>query len=327
MATALSATELVEELASHYDTAVDALRADLRAFMRAGALPDPAARAAGRYAYPELRLTYRAEGAAPRLPRAYARFSQAGVYATTITRPRLFEDYLTDQLDLLMADFAVEAQVGRSTQEIPFPYVLDGADDMARADVTAGEIARHFPTTELAEIGDEIADGLWTPARGTPRPLSLFDALRTDFSLARLAHYTGAPPEDCQQFVLFTNYQRYVDEFVRWGAAELRRPGTLYDGLSCAGGVRITAETTDPAGTAAAGGWRRHQMPAYHLMAPGRRGDYPGQHRRGPVKRQDDHRPSGGASPAGLADDRPLRRPARQPDDRRLCAGPRLSAR
>jgi len=272
MTTVRSSADLVEQLATHYDTAVEALRADLRAFMRSGARPDPAARAAGRYAYPELRLTYRAQGAAPRLARAYARFSQAGTYATTVTRPRLFADYLNDQLGLLMADFAVEAEVSRSSQEIPFPYVLDGADDMARADVTAGEIARHFPTTELAEIGDEIADGLWTPARGTPRPLSLFDALRTDFSLARLAHYTGVPAEDCQQFVLFTNYQRYVYEFVRWGAAELRRPGTIYEGLSCAGGVRITAKTADAAESAAAGGWRRHQMPAYHLMAAGRRG-------------------------------------------------------
>ena len=253
MASPSSAACLVDQLTAHYDAAVVALRTDLRAFMRTGALPDPTSRAAGRYAYPELRLTYRAEAIAPRLARAYARFSQAGIYATTITRPRLFADYLTDQLGLIMADFAVETEVRRSTQEIPFPYVLDGADDMARADVTAGEIARHFPTTELAEIGDEIADGLWTPARGTPRPLSLFDALRTDFSLARLAHYTGAPAEDCQQFVLFTNYQRYVDEFVRWGAEELRRPGTPYEGLSCAGGVRITAGGGSPSSTSAWG--------------------------------------------------------------------------
>ena len=41
----------------------------------------------------------------------------------------------------------------------------------------------------------------------------------------RLAHYTGAPAEHVQHYVLFTNYHRYVDEFVRWGCAELRREG------------------------------------------------------------------------------------------------------
>ncbi|MCP6640305.1 AMP nucleosidase, partial [Klebsiella pneumoniae] len=73
-------------------------------------------------------------------------------------------------------------------------------------------IARWFPTTDLAHIGDEISDGLFAP--GEDFPLAQFDGLRTDFSLARLRHYTGTPVEDVQSYVLFTNYHRYVDEFV-----------------------------------------------------------------------------------------------------------------
>src|SRR5258706_2565381 len=193
------AAVIVERLTAEYDSAVGALKAALKAFMTNGVAPDPALRAKGAFAYPELRLSYTPSGPPPRLARSYARFSQPGVYATTITRPRLFRDYLTEQLALLMADFEVEAEVGRSTQEIPLPYVLDGSADIELADVNGTEIARHFPTTELAYIGDEVADGFWEPALEAMRPLSLFDALRTDFSLARLAHYTGAPAEDCQQ--------------------------------------------------------------------------------------------------------------------------------
>src|SRR5207253_2739862 len=118
-------------------------------------------------------------------------------------------------------DFGVELEVGRSTQEIPFPYVLDG-QALALADVGSDQIARHFPATELAHIGDEVADGEWTRLGGEPRPMALFDGLRTDFSLARLAHYTGSPAEHTQQYILFTNYHRYVDEFVRWGCQQLR---------------------------------------------------------------------------------------------------------
>ena len=268
----LTAAQIVEALAETYDVAVLALRSALDAFIREGVTPDPGDRAAGLFAYPELRLTWRGEGPAPKVARAYARFDQPGIYATTITRPRLFAAYLTEQIGLLMADYAVTAEVSRSAQEIPFPYVLDGAADLALSEVSAAEIARYFPTTDLAAIGDEIADGLWTVAAGEPRPLSLFDALRTDFSLARLAHYTGAPPDDCQQFVLFTNYHRYVDEFIRWGAEALKTPGSPYQALSCAGGVRITRETLDPLEAVAAGPWRKHQMPAYHLTAPGGRG-------------------------------------------------------
>src|SRR5437867_13366453 len=129
------AAAIVERLTQDYDAAVESLRGALKSFMSHGVAPDPALRAEGAFAYPELRLTYTPSGPPPRLARSYARFSQPGVYATTITRPGLFRDYLTEQLALLMTDFEVEAQVGRSSQEIPFPYVLDGSADIALADI------------------------------------------------------------------------------------------------------------------------------------------------------------------------------------------------
>lgn len=266
------AAALVEALTVEYRRSVESLRRDLAAFLATRHAPDPAIRLAGAYAYPALRLTYAAKGPVPRLPRAFARLSQAGTYVTTLTRPDLFADYLTEQLSLLLADFPIEAEVFRSDQEIPFPYVLDGSIDLDIEGLTAAEIGRHFPATDLATIGDEIADGFWDPDRGGDRPLALFDGPRADFSLARLAHYTGAPAAHVQAYVLFTNYHRYVDEFIRWAAQELRRPGSIYQSLSCAGGVVVDKDTSDFEAQVAAGAWRKHQMPAYHLMAPGRRG-------------------------------------------------------
>ena len=265
------AARVVARLGEEYGRAVEALHDALKAFIRDGAPPDPELRAQGAFTYPELRITYLGGTPPPRLARSYARFSQPGVYAVTVTRPDLFGDYLTEQLSLLMEDFDVEVEVGRSEQEIPFPYVLDAADAPA-ADVSAAAIARYFPATELAQIGDEVSDGFWTAPPGAVRPLALFDALRTDFSLARITHYTGTPAEHVQAYLLFTNYHRYVDEFVRFACAELKREGSPYEALSCAGGLVLTRETADPDRAIADGAWRRHQMPAYHLMAPGRRG-------------------------------------------------------
>ncbi|MBV9508682.1 MAG: AMP nucleosidase [Caulobacteraceae bacterium] len=267
-----SPAEIIERLKAEHAQSVDALREDLKAFLTTRAPPDAAIRAQGAYAYPLLRLTYEASGPPPRLPRAFARFNHSGVYEATITRPALFEDYLTEQLSLLLADFEVRAEVVRSSQEIPFPYVLDGSPELAVADLTASEIARFFPATELASIGDEIADGLWSHDPGATRPLMLFDGLRTDFSLARLAHYTGGSAEIVQAYVLFTNYHRYVDEFIRWGVGQLADPASGYESLCCPGGAVITADTPDPERVAADSSWRRHQMPGYHLTAPGRRG-------------------------------------------------------
>ena len=258
---------IVDSLQQHYSDATTALREALRAYLDHGIAPDPEARANGAFAYPQLRVDYAAGRARPRVSRAYGRLTSPGRYVTTVTQPELFRAYLTEQLDLLREDFGVSVSVGRSRQEIPFPYVLDGGD-VTLGDVRASELARLFPATELASIGDEIADGTWRPGRDAVRPLSLFDGLRVDFSLARLRHYTGTPPAHVQKYVLFTNYHRYVDEFVRWGCARLRDADSPFETLSCAGGLVLTPDNADPEVAIADSAWRRHQMPAYHLTTP-----------------------------------------------------------
>jgi len=261
-------TTIVNQLIADYERATGNLRDALFAYSRDGTLPPPDAARDGTFCYPLLTIDYRTAADNPPSRRSFGRLSKPGRYATTITRPAMFANYLTEQLDLLMGDYDVDVWVGRSEQPIPFPYVLENLPAGALAAIPPAELARHFPATELAEIGDEIADGLFLPAPSGERPLALFDALRTDFSLARLKHYTGTPPEHVQRYILFTNYHRYVDEFVRWGCAELKRPGTRFTALSGAGGVLVTPETADPESAIADSAWRRHQMPAYHMIAP-----------------------------------------------------------
>ncbi len=259
---ARAATDRLHDLYLH---SVGALRDALRTFLEQGVRPSREDRLAGAFAYPELRVIWRAETPPPRLNRAYARLSTPGVYATTVTRPGFFAGYLREQLELLQRDYGATFEVAKSRQEIPYPYVLDGAEGVSLDGAISSELARWFPTTELAHIGDEIADGLWGAEADSPRPLSLFDGLRTDYSLARLRHYTGTPPEHVQAYVLFTNYHRYIDEFVGWACARLREGGP-YTALSCSGGVLVTAETAEPERAVLEGAWRKHQMPAYHLM-------------------------------------------------------------
>lgn len=265
------AAAVVEALGQHYRASTDRLREALRAYIETGTPPDPALRASGGFSYPEIRLSYGGEGPAEdRRPRSYGRLSEAGDYAITVTRPELYSDYLSEQLRILIADYGVSVEVAASHQEIPFPYVLDGSG-IEVGELRAEELARYFPATELARIGDELADGLWDDKRAKYRPLALFDALRTDFSLARLSHYTGTPPEHVQRYILFTNYQRYVDEFIRWGCEQLKS-GDQYQTLSGAGGIELTRDNADPAALETAAATRKHQMPAYHLTAKGRSG-------------------------------------------------------
>ncbi|WP_314372752.1 AMP nucleosidase [Sphingomonas paucimobilis] len=258
------AVQIVEELDRLYTASVTRLKEALTAYLQDGTTPSLDARAQGCFAYPEIRLVYRGEGGRPTPMRSFGRLVSAGDYRISVTKPALFKDYLVEQLTLLMEDYDVSVEAVPGRQEIPFPYVLDPGHALSLDQVSAAELARFFPATELAHIGDEIADGLWMTADGN-RPLALFDGLRTDFSLARLRHYTGTPPEHCQRYVLFTNYHRYVDEFVRWGASQLG-DGSRFTALSGAGGIVIERpEDVDKIVTDSA--WRRHQMPAYHLVA------------------------------------------------------------
>jgi AMP nucleosidase len=259
---------VIDRLCEMYDESVANLRSALAHYLKNGERPDPGGRAEGRFAYPELRIDY-PYGSPPNFPpRAYGRLNQPGHYATSVARPYLFRKYLTEQLRCLLQDYEVEVSVGRSASEIPYPYVLDGTDDLRLDGAQAADLAMWFPTTELAHIGDEVADGEWLQTPDRARPLSLFDGPRVDFSLARLRHYTGTPVEHTQRYILFTNYVRYVDEFVRWAVEELRSEGSPYEGLSAAGGVYVTKDMPDAVAQVAEGGWRRHQMPAYHLIAP-----------------------------------------------------------
>lgn len=256
----------LDRLETLYNQSVANLRNAVKRFLETGERADPEARAAGLFAYPRLTVSWFGDRPQDLETRAFARLSRTGVYTTTVTRPDLYRDYLLEQLTLLANEYGAAITVEPSDQEIPFPYVLDGSGVALDSTMTAA-IARWFPTTDLAHIGDEISDGLFAP--GEDFPLAQFDGLRTDFSLARLRHYTGTPVEDVQSYVLFTNYHRYVDEFVRWACAQLADPTSPYQTLSCAGGVIIDRETPDPERAIMDAAWRRHQMPAYHLTAPG----------------------------------------------------------
>jgi AMP nucleosidase len=269
-----TAADIVAQLDTLYCASVERLQAALTAYIANGKIPDPACRRDGSFAYPEIRLTYRGGNDRPAPMRSFGRLVTEGEYKISVTKPAIFADYLIEQLTLLIEDYDVEVQAVAGRQEIPFPYVLDPGHALSLDEISAADLARFFPATELANIGDEIADGLWVASDDT-RPLALFDGLRTDFSLARLRHYMGTPAEHSQRFVLFTNYHRYVDEFVRWAAGQLGPDAdgnaSRFTGLSGAGGIMIH-HGDDADKIVSDSAWRRHQMPAYHLMADDRTG-------------------------------------------------------
>jgi AMP nucleosidase len=263
--------EAVDALEARYASATSALRSAVDRFLETGIPPSNDDRAL--FHYPELRLPYAPTGVPPTNRRAFAKFAEPGVYTTTVTHPKAFGHYLLEQLRPLCQEFGATIEVGVGPQEIPYPYVFERGDELGRGGVTAAELARFFPTPHLASVGDEIADGTYDLAPGEPRPLALFDAVRVDYSLRRLVHYTGTDWRHVQPWILLTNYHRYVDQFVRWGVEQLAGDGP-YESLELPGGGKIirgmSGEQIEE--LIAAAPWHRFQMPAYHLCAPKGRG-------------------------------------------------------
>jgi len=261
--------EAVDRLARLYDDATQALRGAVERFLKDGEPPSAATRALFRY--PELRLTYAPNGPALSSPRAFAKFSDPGTYATTVTQPQEFRAYLLEQLEPLVGEYGATMEVGVGAPEIPYPYVIESGDELTRGGADAAELARFFPVPSLATIGDETADGEFD--FGPERPLALFDAPRVDYSLRRLVHYTGSDWRAMQPWVLLTNYHRYVDQFVRWGLEHLRA-GAGVEKLVLPGDVTIEARHSQAEADALLAGlvWHRFQMPAYHVVRADGRG-------------------------------------------------------
>ncbi|MBI75546.1 MAG: AMP nucleosidase [Oceanicaulis sp.] len=266
-----SPEEAVEQLDALYQASVERLQTALRSFLTGGKPPSDQDRKSGAFVYPELRVTYLPDGPPPPVSRAFGKFTDTGVYSSTITHPMLYRAYLIEQLTLLADQYEITIETGPSQVEIPFSYVLDGADDLDMNAVTPAELVRHFPYADLSRIDDDLPNGQRPSVPGEVKPLSLFEAPRVDYSLQRLRHYTGTPYEDTQQFILFTNYHRYVDVFTAWAIRQLKEDNH-YEAFSAAGHVRVDADTPNAHALVEGAPWRRFQMPAYHLIAPGGRG-------------------------------------------------------
>jgi AMP nucleosidase len=252
----------VDALDAIWTEATAALTAAIRTFLNDRRTPTPEERA--RFRYPTLRVTYRANGPDPRVSRAFAQFSEPGVYGVDVTQPAYFRTYLVEQLTLLQRDYGATFEVSSDGAEIPYPFVLDGSTEIDLDEVDPAILAQAFSAPTLMAMGDQVVDSIASRRPDGMRPLALFEGPRVDYSLKRLVHYTGTDWKAIQPWILFTNYHRYVDAFVEWAVALVKSsPGSK---LVAPGGIVVTAKTKNPVEAIANGPWRKHQMPAYHFI-------------------------------------------------------------
>lgn len=206
-----------------------------------------------------------------RLP--YGFLHSPGVYRTTLSDPDLFKTYLIEQFSLLLKNYVGDIEIGESDTPIPLHFAVSPQE---RID---GEIINRigvplrdlFDVPDLQNTDDEIANGTMIPAQGGPYPLAAFTGPRVDYSLQRLAHYTATNPSHFQNFVIFTNYQFYIEEFQRVAHKYMESGHPDYDRFVEPGNV-ITTNSRLGGGTVGEHPPRIPQMPAYHLTTGESRG-------------------------------------------------------
>jgi AMP nucleosidase len=258
----------VARIAEIYDRNTAFLREHFEAFL-GGAAPSGRVRAT----YPFVRVTTSSHALVDsRL--AYGFVARPGTHETTVTRPDVFDDYLREQIALLMENHGVSVEVGVSAEPIPvhFAYLRDinmETGPLQREDGPSPQLLRDlFDVPDLETMDDAIINGTLETPPGMAAPLALFRAARIDYSLHRLLHYTGTSPRYFQNFVIFTNYQFYTDAFVRIGRERMANGDPDYVAFVEPGDVATPNAKGGVEASEQAAPERTPQMPAYHLVAP-----------------------------------------------------------
>jgi AMP nucleosidase len=245
-----------------YHRNCDFIRGHLEA-LSAGTIPEGRVRAF--YPQVEVRSTSYSKHEST-LPYGY--LHTPGIYRTTVTAPDLFKGYLQEQFAVILANHGGTIDVGESETPIPLHFALGPRDHVDGATLNSLDVPLRdlFDAPDLANTDDEIANGTYVPPRGGPYPLSAFTAPRVDYSLFRLAHYTGTDADHFQNFVIFTNYAFYIDEFCRIAKEHLKNGHEVYQRFVEPGNV-VTDNMLTGGGVSGTVPVRSPQMPAYHLVA------------------------------------------------------------
>jgi len=259
------AARAVDYLCSLYELGTGFLRASFEALENGANLE-----ARYRAFYPEIRFsTSSFANVDSRL--AYGHVAGPGDYGTTVTRPDLFRSYLEKQVGLLIDNHGLPVEIGISETPIPLHFAFKEGTHVKGSiqSILNRPLRDVFDAPDLATTDDQIVNGDPEYTNFGYVPLAPFTAPRIDYSLHRLAHYTATSPHHFQNFVLFTNYQFYMDEFVRHAHEALEDPHSGYTELVEPGNVITRAGELEPHGEVPA---RLPQMPAYHLKAKGHNG-------------------------------------------------------
>ncbi len=263
--------ELIKYLNVLYDTEIYRIRDAFEAFKKGD---EPLTKIQGFYPYVEITIGQTVQTSHKH---SYGFLRDPGTYRTTVTRPSLYKNYYKEQFELLFKNHEVPVQVGLSEIPIPVHFAYPEGikvDDSFDLDQHQ-KLGEFFDLPDLKYVDDQVVNGRGHYMHSENMPLSSFSAPRIDYSLHRLQHYTATNPDHFQNFVLYTNYQFYVDEFVELAKKlmaktddpDLLKVSKQYTYFVEPGNKITFNQNLDQKEDEGDAVIRLPQMPAYHLCA------------------------------------------------------------
>lgn len=181
-------------------------------------------------------------------------------------------------------DNEMQIRINHEIQNLfALPNLLDIDDSIVDASYKSRTINRRKFRMRPTLLADHLEQKHLSTQSGNgkfiDKPLAPFSALRTDYSLRRLEHYTHTDAKDFQDYILLTNYNKYVENFLETLADDLvsSDKGTII--LPGQKGEKkiVRREELDGLRMSLGDMSKRNaaQMPAYHFI-PAHGVDHPG---------------------------------------------------
>lgn len=260
-----SGDEAVKRIEELYDASIEQIRLNLKLLLKGVETnPERLTFEGGNYPFVGLHVAPENMHIDARL--SYGVVTDPGTYGTTVTFPSVFRDYYKEQLDLLIEHHQVPIMVGESDVPIPVPFAVD-QHHIPPALKEMLEVHFHTLLPNLLRINDDIANYHFLREDTRSLPLSLFSGERVDYSLQRLMHYTSTFPESFQSFILLTNYDQYIQEFINYGKQEIEN-SEEYSAFVQPGDYTIYNQRFKKSKPTGEIPQHLPQMPAYHLVRP-----------------------------------------------------------
>jgi len=152
------AGKAVDRLCELYESAVGFLCGEFTS-----ALHDGAPRQRIRAFYPEIRVTTSSFAQIDsRL--SFGHLTEPGTYATTVSRPGLFRNYLEQQLNLLMTNHEVPVGIGVSDTPMPVHFAVanDAAITVPQEGAADFTLRDYFDVPDLTTVNDDIVNGTFS---------------------------------------------------------------------------------------------------------------------------------------------------------------------